>query len=520
ELGEIEAALCRQTGVDRAAVAVRQPERGGAELVAYIVWKAQEQNVEVRRDLRAVEQSLRSELPDYMVPALWMELPELPLSAHGKVNRKALPESGTTAWRRGQASAGWVGPRNSVEAALATIWAQVLGVERLGIYDNFFHLGGDSILSIQIVARAQQAGLRLTVRQVFQYPTLEGLARVAEVRGTLDGMPPERAEGAAVLTPIQRRFLEREMPEAHHYNQAVLGELSEQVMLEQVRRIAVEWLRHHDAFRLRLRRHGIDWEQVHAGVEEPLPLSYIDLRGVPAAQQRAVAQAAAQTQSSLDLEAGPLLRLVWMERGSDQRALLLLVVHHWVMDGVSWRVLLEEFQTAQGQLQRGEPTAWPAPSASFQRWGAELERYAQSAELRRELGYWLEQGQGPSGQLPLDSSAGPNSMGSTRRVTVELDAAETHSLLQQVPEAYRTQLPEVLLTALVQALEEWTGSAAWKLDLEGHGREELDVPLDVSRTVGWFTSVYPVKLVLAAQTGPGAALKSIKEQLRAVPRHG
>ncbi|XYI02620.1 non-ribosomal peptide synthase/polyketide synthase [Sorangium sp. So ce1128] len=513
ELGEIEATLLSHPAVREAAATVREDTPGDRRLVAYVV--AAEGERCAPTELRGF---LKEKLPEYMVPAVIMALDAMPLSANGKVDRKALPVP-----ERPEVSATFVAPRSPVEEALAAIWASVLGLEKVGVDDNFFTLGGDSILAIQVVSRAQQADIGLLVRQMFQHQTIASLATVATA------VAAPRAEqglvtGAVPLTPIQRWFFERELAEPHHFNQAVLLEVREPLDPARLDE-ALQHLRgHHDALRLRFERgrgeEGQDgWHQRNADLDGPLPLTVLDLSAVPAeGQTAAIEQAASALQASLELGAGPLMKVALMHLGPSRPGRLLLVAHHLVVDGVSWRILIEDLNTAYDQLCQGQPVALPSKTSAFKQWAERLIEHAGAAPLLQQLPFWASQA-GDLPALPVDRRGGENTVGSSRSIEVCLDAEATRALLFDVPEVYRTQINDVLLSALGLALAPWTGARCLRLDLEGHGREPFADDLDVSRTVGWFTSMFPVALRLP-DAGLGEVLKSVKEQLRALPDRG
>ncbi|MGH2709543.1 MAG: condensation domain-containing protein, partial [Actinomycetota bacterium] len=266
---------------------------------------------------------------------------------------------------------------------------------------------------------------------------------------------------------------------------------------------------------------GGQWRQVNAGLEEVVPFGVVDLSELAHAQQRPALEAVAGAQqASLDLSTGPLVRVVWFQLGPELPGRLLLVVHHLAVDGVSWRVLLEDFEQAYGQLSRGEAIELPPKTTAFKEWAGRLGAYGQSAAVRAELDYWREVCQEVV-PLPRDYAVEPeaNTVAAAAEVAVALSVEQTRALLQEVPPVYHTQINDVLLTALVQSMAPWTGERTLLLDLEGHGREELFEEVDLSRTVGWFTTLFPVRLALETQE-PGEALKSVKEQLRAIPRGG
>ncbi|MCP4662205.1 MAG: amino acid adenylation domain-containing protein, partial [bacterium] len=509
ELGEIETALASHPAIrEVVVVARREAARSGPRLVAYLVSSEEPPTVVELRNL------LKEQLPEYMVPSAFVFLEAMPLSPNGKVDRRALPAPDDS---RPELEEAWVAPRTSNEEILAEIWARMLGVEKVGVHDSFFDLGGDSILGIQVVARAQEAGLRLTPRDLFQYKTIAELAAVAVAQPTAEA-EQGRVTGQTPLTPIQRWFFECDRPEPHHFNQAVLLEARQPLDPSLLEGALGKLPEHHDALRLRFFRDGTDWRQVHAD-RDGAPLVRIDLSAL--SEESAPAAAAAEAlQASLDLARGPLWRVALFDRGPREAARLLWVVHHLAVDGVSWRVLLDDLERAYRQLERGEPLVLPPKTSSFKAWAERMEEYARSEALKEELTCWLAEPRERVEPLPVDFPEGVNTVASTRTVAVELGIEETRSLLQEVPAAYHTQINEVLLTALLNTVTPWTGSDSLLVDLEGHGREELDEGTDLSRTVGWFTALYPVLLELGDAWGPGEELMVVKEKLRAVPNGG
>lgn len=518
ELGEIEAQLEQHGDVARCVVTAHADTSGEKSLVAFI--QSANRKAPATEELRAF---LLARLPDHMIPVLFVTLDALPLTAHGKVDRNALPD-----WKAVRANAGpaIVAPRNPAEETLTAIWQKALKLECIGIHDDFFRSGGDSILSILVVARAAKAGLRFTTRDLFKHPTIAELASIATtsadsvaVQGSVDGEAP--------LTPIQHWFFERELPEPHHFNQAVLLNVLPEMRIDLLRCALEELVLHHDALRLRFTQETTGWLQAHAAAVGTVVVCEVDLAGLSAAEQRATIEAQAnEAQASLNLSQGPLLRAVLFHCGHGAPSRLLLVLHHLVVDGVSWRILLDDLATAYQQLAHDEPVQLPAKTTAFKEWSARLQQHSGSTALTDEADYWL-QGQTAATPLPVEllSESEANSVASSDRVRVTLNRRQTSVLLHDVSDVYRTQIDDLLLTALVQAFARWTGSRSLLIDMEGHGRpsgnsnEELFADLDVTRTVGWFTSIYPMHLHLAG-SGPGEALKAIKEQLRQVPNRG
>ncbi|MGE0127959.1 MAG: amino acid adenylation domain-containing protein [Blastocatellales bacterium] len=513
ELEEIEAALGQHPSVRQAVVVAREEEAGHKRLVGYVVGKNG-----MAPGAIELQSFVKERLPDYMAPSAIVTLEALPLTANGKVDRKALPAPDQAGLERERE---YVAPRTPTEELLANVWAQVLGVEKVGINDNFFStLGGDSILSIQIIARANQAGLRLTPRQIFERQTVAELAEVA-VAGA--GIQAEQGLviGDAPLTPIQRWFFDQNYAEAHHWNQALLFEVRQALKPALLREVTRQLLAHHDALRSRFVQEDSGWRQFNAGLEEETPFVHFDLSPLSEAEQKmAIEAAAAELQASLNIAEGPLLRIAFFDRGEEKTARLLIAIHHLAVDGVSWRILLEDLQAGYQQLSVGAEIKLPPKTTSFKHWAERLQQYAQSDALQKEAAYWLAESGKRVPKLPVDFPGGVNTVNSSDTVKVSLSPEETQSLLHQVPDAYHTQINEVLLTALAQAFARWMGSRSLLLEMEGHGREEIIEEVDLWRTVGWFTTHYPVLLDLGTATDPGAALKLIKEQLRAVPNRG
>ncbi|MEG5026529.1 amino acid adenylation domain-containing protein [Microcoleus sp. AT8-B1] len=521
ELAEIEAALSQHPAVLESAVLVWFEANARKRLVAYLVPDARlgagTGAPPLQLSSSELRQFLQERLPEYMVPSAFVLLESLPLTNNGKVDRKALPAPDRD---RPELEEAFATPSTAIEKILAEIWAQVLGLEQVGIDDNFFELGGDSILSIQVISQANRAGLRLTPKQLFQHQTIAQLAAVADTTGT------QQSEqgliiGDVPLTPIQHWFFEQNLSDPHHWNQAVLFELRQPLEPALIESVLQELLKHHDALRLRFVQGESGWQQDLANPDEIAPFTCIDLSSLPPEEREAAFQTAAtQLQASLNLSEGPLLRAALFDFGKHQPNCLLLAIHHLAVDGVSWRILIEDFQTAYGQISRGETVALPPKTTSFKQWAERLHEWARSPELQAEFDYWFALSHQPTSRLPVDFPTAANLVASEKTVSVALSVEETKLLLQEVPAAYRTQINDVLLTALGQAFERWTGNNSLLLDLEGHGREDIFEGVDLSRTIGWFTSVFPVLLNLKKPADLGAAIKSVKEQLRAVPNRG
>ncbi|MEH1785599.1 MAG: amino acid adenylation domain-containing protein [Nostoc sp.] len=518
ELGEIEAALSQHQDVQTSVVIVREDIPGNTctersrskRIVAYIVPQPQ-----ITPTVSVLRSFLKEKLPDYMVPSAIVILKSLPLTPNGKIDRRALPEPEARTGIENEI----VLPRTPIEEKLTQIWEQVLRVEQIGIHDNFFELGGDSILSIQIISRAKVAGIKLTIKQLFANQTIAQLATVA---GTTKALSIEQrlVTGTLPLTPIQHCFFEQKFPEKHHFNQSFLLTIPLDLNLEILEQVWQQLLKHHDALRLRFTQIDTIWQQIHATPTDNITIPRFDLSTVPEIEIETVIKTTAnELQASLNLSEN-LVQVAFFWLGINKKARLLILIHHLVVDGVSWRILLEDLQTAYQQLSQGKTIQLPAKTTSFKDWAQKITAYAQSEVLKSELDYWLSPSYDTVDSIPVDYAQGINTTASARTVTVSLDEAETLSLLQDVPKAYKTQINDALLTALVLVLSEWTNSDSVLFNLEGHGREEIVDGVDLSRTVGWFTTIFPVVVELGIIDDLGTALKSVKEQLRVIPNKG
>ncbi|MDH1459526.1 non-ribosomal peptide synthase/polyketide synthase [Delftia tsuruhatensis] len=499
ELGEVQSQLLALDDV-REAVVVAGEGPAGTRLLAYVSARSGR-----TLDGQEMRERLATVLPDYMVPGAIMVLDQLPQNANGKLDRQALPAFGMPAASQA--------PEGELEALLARIWAEVLGLERVGRSDNFFALGGDSILSLQIVSRLRRFGWKLSPRQLFERQSIAELARVAEPVQDEAVQQDTPVQGSVPLLPIQAEFFETDVPQRSHWNQALLLRSTQPLQPAPLRQALADLLARHDSLRLRFRPTAQGaWEQAYASPSEADLQELLWVR--QARDAGAIEDLCEQAQRSLDIVHGPLLRGLCIEVG-DGSWRLLLVAHHLVVDGVSWRILLEDLRSAYASRLQGLEPARVHKTASYQRWSQALQAHA--AQCGGELAFWQALAQVPA-SLPCARPGGANTLAWQSSVELRLDRERTEALISRVPAAYRTQINDILLAALGRALCAWSGQQRILVDLEGHGREELSAGVDVSRTVGWFTSVFPV--ALDAGTGPGDAIKRVKQSLREVPLHG
>ncbi|WP_342228769.1 amino acid adenylation domain-containing protein [Mycobacterium avium] len=500
ELGEIQSVLAGLDGVEQAAVVAREDRPGDKRLVGYITGTADP------AELRA---QLADRLPPYMVPTAVMVLDALPLTGNGKLDKRALP---SPEYAAGEYRA----PGDAIEEILADIYAQVLGVERVGVDDSFFDLGGDSILSMQVVARARAAGVICRPRDVFVEQTVARLARVSQV--AVDGELGAADEGIGPVrpTPIMRWLQDIDGP-IDEFNQTMVLAAPAGVGVDDVAVVLQALLDRHPMLRLRVQDDGAGGWSLEA--PEVGSVRAADcLRAVDSLSDAALVEA----RSRLNVSDGVMLSAVWASETSQ----LVLVVHHLAVDGVSWRTLIEDINIAWAQHQGGQEIALPVPGTSFGRWSSILAEYAKSPAVVAAAAAWQQVVATPA-VLP---AVGPDdTYASAGQLSASLDVQTTRLLLGEVPAAFHAGVQDILLIAFGLACTEFVGGGApIGIDVEGHGRhEEIASGVDLSRTVGWFTTKYPVALrmgrrldwarVVAGEAALGAVIKDAKEQLRALP---
>lgn len=511
ELGEVEAVLSQHSAVGEVAAMGRVDDAGETRLVAWVI--PADGHLPLSAELRRF---LEDKLVPAMIPAIFVRIAELPLTSTGKVDYAALPAPD---WAHPELGGAHFPARTSAEQLLAAIWREVLGIEECGVSDNFLSLGGDSILATQVVARASQAGLAITLRDVFRHQTIGELALVAAASEA--PVVEDDVAGPAPLTAIQCWFFEQRLPNPNHWNMDVLLETREPLdfgVLEQAMRLLVA---HHDALLLRFRRDGLDYSQVRgAEPSQSLAVVRMDISKLsPEAQDLAIAENATELQTRLNIADGPLVLVALFDLGSGRPGRLLFTAHHLVMDGVSLRIVIADIEAAYLRLLRSEPVAMPPRTTSFTRWSRLASAFARSDRAREELDFWTRPVERPSA-LPRDFPGGSNTQACARSIEVTLDAAATRALLTVVPEVHGAQIEHALLTALTLALFRWTGETSSFIDVEGHGREEVVDGVSLARTVGWFTSLFPVRFDIGDHTSPADTLRSIRRQLQEVPNHG
>ncbi|WP_433240266.1 amino acid adenylation domain-containing protein [Streptosporangium sp. CA-135522] len=576
EPGEVEAVLARHAGVADVAVVVREDRPGDRRLVAYVVAGERAEpgtaaghgqatpavagggdpvarravtagDVEepVALDVAEVRRFAARTLPDYMVPAAVVVLAALPLTVNGKLDRRALPAPEVTGSASGSAAA----PSTPREVLLCALFAEVLGVERVGVEDGFFDLGGDSIIAIQLVARARAAGVVFGPKDVFRHQSVRELAAVATDEQRVVGEAEGAGVGSLPPTPIMS-WLDGLPGPTDDFSQTVVLRVPAGLGLDRLVVAVQAVLDRHDALRLKAPslhelevlapgavraaecvrrievndapRGGGDVSGGDLGTSDN-DLGDDDLGGDLG---RVVAEQAACSRAGLDPAAGRMVAVAWLDAGARVSGRLVVTVHHLAVDAVSWRIVLPDLFTAwQAAVRGAAPALAPVPT-SLRTWAHRLQ--GEARDRTAELDLWTEILDGPDpriGRRALDPAT--DTFGTQGHLTLELPPEVTEPLLTRLPAAFHARVGDVLLAGLALAVRRWTGQDSVLLDLEGHGREEIFPDVDLSRTVGWFTTIYPVRLDpgeadWADLRGPTAAraIKRVKEQLRAVPDNG
>ena len=501
ELGEVENAILKIDHIKDAVVIARENRTGNNYLTAYYIPSFPIKEEELIA-------ALENMLPEYMIPSYFLEMDAFPLSQNGKVDRKAFPEITI------QDSA-YVKPKTELERMLAEIWAQALNVpaKEIGIQDNFFHIGGDSIKAIQVVSFARRNGCSIKVKDLFDCLTIERLAekiRQAGERGLLHKIDQGQASGSFPLIPVQHWFFERAFEEPNYWNQSILMIADESIDVKRLEKAMAELIKKHDALRLRFHQ-SKDGTWLQEYVTEP---AYTDLTIQEAAYttKEELEQLKDAWQSQFDIEAGPIVSAGVIHGFRDQKDRIFMAIHHLVVDGISWRILLTDLE----QLYHGNPAG--EKTNSFQDWYQALVKYGQSRTLKKQAGYW-ERIDHAILRLGLPER-NKNLAAKRRRYGCQVDREISENFLFTCNTAYNTQINDLLLTAFAGALCKWMQSGEVVINLEGHGREEISQEIDISDTVGWFTTQYPVQLILNSQDHIRDQIKSIKEQLHRIPDKG
>jgi len=523
ELGEIEARIAEHTSIKEVVVLActekaSQQNTSSDFLVAYVVMQAGITLLE----LGEWQSYLAENLPDYMIPTAFVELASMPLSANGKVDRKSLPTPNLAELN----SVDFIAPQSPKEIILADIWKNLLNIEQVGVKDNFFAIGGDSIISLQVVARARDKGVQLDPKDIFRHQTIQALAELAKQEESQD-YTAEDVFGDIPLNAIQQWYLEQPLLNPDHFNQAILLSSSHRIDDVKLAQALQCLIQHHPMLKARFtyQENTKTWQQTlckddvlfnDGGLMNTFSL-YEKTCNNAVEKQVIIDEIAASEQASLNLEEGDVFRSALI-RFSESDCRLMLIAHHLIIDGVSWRILLTQLsEFYQGLYCQETLPEVRYKTMPFKQWSQQAKQYQPDAEGIVKWHQWMtkpEHQQAIKNTLPLDAIEIDYLPGEQASYQIALSAIQTTQLLQQAGESLRARIDELCLSALSFSLTDWTGSDHHLLHLEGHGRDWLD--LDLSQTVGWFTRLYPV-VISTCSTQWREHILNIRRQLHELP---
>ncbi|MBF0318982.1 MAG: amino acid adenylation domain-containing protein [Nitrospirae bacterium] len=511
EPAEVEHALKDIENIEQVHVTAITHDGMPKELAAYYttVSKASDDGLDAHR----LRTALAGKLPAYMIPAHFIHIGAFALNASGKIDKSALPLPEDVRPANVEET-----PTDPVELQILNAFIGVLGKKHIGIYDNFFTLGGDSIKAIQLASRLAADGLDIGVSHIYQHPCVARLAPLAGKKSL--GVKQRQLTGPVPLTPVQSWFFETHVNTVHHFNQSVMLRSGGRLEASLVRKVLTEITGRHDALRMNFTRvNGSKKVLQQYGPNTGFPeLEVMDFRGVEGAMAE-ITEHAESLGAGFSLETGPLIKAAIYR--VDDGDMLFITIHHLVVDMVSWRILLEDISRAYDEVAEGRDYKFPQKTDSFKSWAEFLASYAQSDELLGEISYWSRLDATDIMPLPPDFDNCPNgTISDIKRTAFSLSEMFTDMILTRAGAAYNTDIPDLLVTALLRALKLWCGIERTAIDMEWHGRGWITEDIDLSRTVGWFTALYPVVLALPPTDNPGAQIKYIKEALRQVPQKG
>ena len=460
---------------------------------------------------------LKKRLPEYMVPAAFVQLDEFPRLPNGKINSQALPDPEQASEL---SEADYVPPRTTTEQALAAIWSEVLNFDPVGIHDNFFEIGGDSILSIQIIAKANKAGMALKPNSLFDHQTIAELALYAG-SGTKKSGQNQTITGEAPLLPIQHWFFEEHQQAPHHWNQGLIFKNTSNLSVDLLEEALQHLTSHHDALRLAFLKEAGKWKAFIAEPKKKKNFQKIDLNSLSLTEQETTIREKAKIiQGALNLSEGALFQAIYFDCGAVQPGKFMLFAHHLLVDAVSWGILVEDLKNICQQLKEGTSVSLPVKTTSYKDWGTQLLQMANDKQIVGENEFWQRQMQGVR-SLPCDFETKlPVTEEGSATVNFVLDKPATQKLRSDALASYNTRMDEFLLAVLTRVIGEWAEATNICFGLERHGRETMNSGMDLSNTVGWFTAYFPVTLNFKVDEDAGTMLKSIKEQLRKIPNGG
>ena len=506
ELSEIEAAISN-TNIVNEVVVIKSKQTNRNSLLAYYT---SETGKEISNN--DFQKALQSKLPDYMIPANFILINKIPHNSNGKVDRKLLAEKKDQTIKRNIED---VLPNSDKEKILYEIWKDILAEPNIGITDNFFEMGGDSILGIQIISKFKQAGFSITPIQLFQHQTIQQLAAVATKAKEIKA-EQGLVSGTLPLIPIQKEFINKNYENRNHWNQALLLKVNKNLRKEYLEETVKIISSHHDALRIRLSELN---KQTVTEEHSSQSFEYIDYSSIEGNLKDLIEDKCKEVQNSLNLSDGPIFKIIYFALG-ETKGRVLLVFHHFVIDGISWRILIEDFQNIYLAFERDKSINLPDKTTSFKEWANEIYSERLQEKLVTDYSYWLKLSQNYQSTYFPNILSGDNKESSNSTTSLSLNKDSTNRLLKEVNSKYNTNINDILLTALILSYSRWSGKRSLFINMESHGRKNFFDDIDLSRTVGWFTTVYPVHLDLKRSVTIGENIRLIKEQIREIPNDG
>lgn len=515
ELGEIENVLKEDSTIKNAVVTAQKQDSDISCLVAYIVPKKQLGNAQINHEILALRKKLAARLPAYMIPSGFIFLAKIPINASGKVDTKALPHTTIKKVNTTQYAA----PTSTLQTQLVDIWCKVLKMDakNLSIEDNFFEIGGDSILSIQICIEAEKLGLYFTVQDIFQNQTIIQLAKIVKTAPTHS--IKRNATGDMPLSPIQTWFFEQTLNKPEHWNQSLVLQLSSTIVMDNLEKCLDFVFNHHTAFGIRFNKIAQNWQASY----QNLSLFNLEKYTIKSSENFSLEfnKYSNMLGAKLKLSDGPLYKVALISGAPDGELRLLIIIHHLIVDGVSWRILINEITEAYQQISKGNSISLLEEKNTYKDWVLQLYDYANSEKLEREKPYWLSLAS--TAEFPIDNQNCINKVRNSATLTFSFSDQDTVILLNRISATQSGQMLNTLLTGLLLAYHDWHGGKELLLELESHGREELFEGLDINNTIGWFTTIFPILLKLPDDYHDNQLsnlLTAIDTQLTAIPNNG
>lgn len=496
ELGEIESRMREVSGIKDCAVISTVDKSGDKTICAYYT-------SDIDIDESYIKDELKKNLPDYMIPSYMMILDSIPLNRNGKVDKRSLPIIETSADRD------FVAPRNEIEEALCNVFREVLNVDRVGVKDSFFDLGGDSIKAIRVVSKMRAYSYDVSVRDIMQRHVIEDIA--SATRSSSNEYYQGEITGEIINTPVIRRFFNANLAEPSHYNQSIVLEVP-QVNTSIVTKVLDSITKHHDILRAVCEGNKLVIRSFDEN--KGYDLCYYDLTGESDYLSKFESECN-MLQSTINLSNGPLMRTALFK--TSERMLLFITIHHLIVDAISWRILAEDISIAFDQISNGKPVVLPPKTASFKEWSETLKEYSNSEDVISEMPYWMNI-LNQKWPISYEKNKPETVVPKIEYIRTSLGCELTKSLIKEANRLYHTEPRDILIAALVMALGRVSDEENIVIGLEGHGREELNKRITVDRTVGWFTSIYP--MLFKYSNSIDDILISVKDDLRTMPNNG